>query len=575
MSFLDLKGNILIWNLAAEEITGYSGDEVLGRNTVWQLLYPDPEYRKQVTKTIVDIISKEKYLENFETCVCTKQGDLKRISWNTREMKDDVGNRIGYIVIGDDITEIAGAKQELKRFAEFRESIIINAKLWMMFLDKNNNVTLWNKAAEEITGYTTDEVIGNAKIWKWIYPDEQYRRQITKKIIDIIQNKKYLENFETRVLTKQGQIREISWNTRELTGDNEEHLGYIVVGNDITDKVRAKNEIKEREELFHGIAAAANEAIVLIDQNGLIQFWNAAAERIFNMTSADVMQKNFFSLCSIDPYTEEDKNAFNTFFTANTGPFTDRQREMKLKRFSGDIFPAELSLSPVQIHGAWSAIAIIRDISERKKAEKQRVILSEIVKSSSDAIIGLAQDGRIISWNLGAKKIFGYSQGEVIGQNFNLLIPPDKIEEQSENLEKITKGEHISHYETTVVEKSGDQRVIDLAISPVKDSEGTISGASFIARDLTREKKLTREIITFIKETAMRLKTPVEVVEQNIAALLEDLENGETDRHELALQLRLQVKNMEQIRRNLRDLNAAIVENFEEVSPASKKFLSE
>ncbi|MFH0967528.1 MAG: PAS domain S-box protein, partial [Methanobacteriota archaeon] len=72
----------------------------------------------------------------------------------------------------------------------FFESIIMNAKLWMTFLDLNRNVVIWNKAAVEISGYSSDEVLGNNTIWKWIYPDPDYRRRITEKIVHSIKNKK-------------------------------------------------------------------------------------------------------------------------------------------------------------------------------------------------------------------------------------------------------------------------------------------------------------------------------------------------------------------------------------------------
>ena len=249
MTFQDLKGNILIWNLAAGEMTGYSDDEVIGRNDIWKRLYPDEEYRKKVTKKISDIISNKKYLENFETHIRTKTGETKKLSWNTRELTDEEGIRIGFIVIGNDITEISRAKEQIKRYAEFQESLVINAKLWMMFLDKNYKVTIWNKTAEEISGYSYEEVTGSTSVWKWLYPDPEYRKQVTGKITSIVKNNNFLENFETRIRTKAGEERNISWNTRELTGDEGERQGYIIVGSDITDKIRAKTEIwKAKEE---------------------------------------------------------------------------------------------------------------------------------------------------------------------------------------------------------------------------------------------------------------------------------------------------------------------------------------
>ena len=110
---------------------------------------------------------------------------------------------------------------------QFLESIIINAKLWMMFLDTDKNVVIWNRAAQEITGDTSDEVLGHNTIWKWIYPDPSYRRQVTRKIIENIKNKKTLENFETSIHTKNHEKKRISWNTRELVGQDKKVSGSL------------------------------------------------------------------------------------------------------------------------------------------------------------------------------------------------------------------------------------------------------------------------------------------------------------------------------------------------------------
>ena len=138
MAFLDLNGNVLIWNLAAEEFTGYPSEEVLGRNNIWKYIYPDPAYRKDVTKQIEDIIGNKKYLRNFETTIRTKSGNTRTISWNTRELYDKEGLKTGYIVLGNDITEIrqnegrylafiSEAAMRLKTPAEMIKQNILNA----------------------------------------------------------------------------------------------------------------------------------------------------------------------------------------------------------------------------------------------------------------------------------------------------------------------------------------------------------------------------------------------------------------------------------------------------------------
>jgi len=130
-------------------------------------------------------------------------------------------------------------------------------------------------------------------------------------------------------------------------------------------------------------------------------------------------------------------------------------------------------------------MAIRADITERKRAEEMRERLAAVVDSSDDAIISKTLDGTINSWNRGAEKVFGYSAAEVIGKTMLLLIPPERAHEERSILERVARGESVEHFETVRVRKDGTKIDISATISPVKDSTGTIVGASKIARDIT------------------------------------------------------------------------------------------
>ncbi|MGC9435505.1 MAG: PAS domain-containing protein [Methanomicrobiales archaeon] len=244
ISFLDENARIRIWNRAAEEISGYTAEEVAGSNEIWKRLYPDPGYRRQVTDTIDEILTQKKELENFETTIRTKSGGTRTISWNTAGIADAGGQATGYIVLGRDITD----KVSLNR--QFRV-LLMNANVWISFLDENARIRIWNRAAEEISGYTAEEVAGSNEIWKRLYPDPGYRRQVTDTIDEILTQKKELESFQTGIRTKGGDKRIISWNTREIVDEAGRIDGYIMVGIDVT------REKEMQEEIFSYIGESA------------------------------------------------------------------------------------------------------------------------------------------------------------------------------------------------------------------------------------------------------------------------------------------------------------------------------
>ena len=136
-----------------------------------------------------------------------------------------------------------------------------------------------------------------------------------------------------------------------------------------------------------------------------------------------------------------------------------------------------------------------------RESEQQLRWLASIVDSSDDAIVSKNLDGIITSWNSGAERVFGYSTSEAIGQPITLVIPQDRQSEEREILTRIRRGERIDHFETVRQRKNGSLIVVSLTVSPVKDANGKIVGASKIARDITEQKK-NQELIVFLAREA-------------------------------------------------------------------------
>jgi two-component system cell cycle sensor histidine kinase/response regulator CckA len=136
------------------------------------------------------------------------------------------------------------------------------------------------------------------------------------------------------------------------------------------------------------------------------------------------------------------------------------------------------------------AIAVFKDTSYWKITEESRQWLGAIIESSDDAIISKNLDGIIMSWNKGAERIFGYQEDEVIGKPVTVLMPPERYNEEPAILAGIRQGERFDHYETVRKRKDGSLIDISLSISPIKDVEGRIIGASKIARDITQRKRM-------------------------------------------------------------------------------------
>jgi PAS domain S-box-containing protein len=132
---------------------------------------------------------------------------------------------------------------------------------------------------------------------------------------------------------------------------------------------------------------------------------------------------------------------------------------------------------------------ILRDITQRERAEEALQRIAAIVEFSEDAIITKDLNGVITTWNPGAERLFGYTAREAIGQPITLIIPADRLEEEPAVLARIRSGGSVRHYETVRRRKDGTLLDISLSVSPLKNSQGQMTGASKIARDISGRKR--------------------------------------------------------------------------------------
>jgi len=156
-------------------------------------------------------------------------------------------------------------------------------------------------------------------------------------------------------------------------------------------------------------------------------------------------------------------------------------------------------------------------ISDALRESEQRLRgLASIVEFSDDAIVSKNLDGIITSWNKGAERVFGYTAEEAIGQPITIVIPQARHDEEREILTRIRRGEHIDHFETIRLRKVGSFISVSLSISPVKDAEGKIVGASKIARDITEQKRNQEQIATLAREAEHRSKNLLATVQATV-----------------------------------------------------------
>jgi PAS domain S-box-containing protein len=249
------------------------------------------------------------------------------------------------------------------------------------------------------------------------------------------------------------------------------------------------------------IIESADDAIISKTLEGIITSWNKGAEHIFGYTAQEAIGQPVLMLIPEDLRHEEPI----ILSRLRNGERIEHYETVR-RRKDGTLLDISLTVSPIRKPDGTiiGASKIARDITERKRAVAQLLQVAAIVENSDDAIISKNLDGIILSWNQGAERLYGYSAAEAIGQSVTMLIPEGRPDEEQRILDKIRRGERVDHYETVRVRKDGTPLQVSLTVSPVKDADGRIIGASKIARDITERKQADemRRLLSAIVESS-------------------------------------------------------------------------
>jgi PAS domain S-box-containing protein len=242
--------------------------------------------------------------------------------------------------------------------------------------------------------------------------------------------------------------------------------------------------------LLHALSQACPLPIFALDPEGVVLWLNQAAESAFGWPAKTLVGK---------PYPlvpESGRDEFERLLERARQGEALRNVEVSRRRRDGTLVPVSAYVAPFyDKRGRYAGtMAMLVDISERKRMEETRQWLAAIVESSEDAIIGKTLDGTITSWNRAAERIYDYPAAEVIGRSIGILFPPDRPHEIDGILERIKRGGRVDHFETVRVRKGGCPIGVSLTISPVRDADDRIVGASAIARDITRSKRMELQL---------------------------------------------------------------------------------
>ncbi len=361
---LDAEGKITLINRKGCDLLGREEKKLVGRN--WFDVCLPPRLEKDVRAVFAKLMAGEvEAAEYFENAVLPASGEEKIIAWHNTVLRDRLGRIIGTLSSGEDITERKRAEQALRESEERYRTTIDGTTDFIHVVDRDMRLVLFNVAFVK----AVMKLGINPKLGDKLFDVCPFCRPETRE--------EYTRVFETGGPVVTEGYNEIEGNViwtegRKIPVFDAEGRVYrvITIIRDITERKRAAAALRESEEKFRQIGAAANDAIIMMDREARISYWNEAATSIFGYAAEEILGKRLHDVLVAENYRSQCEEGLRTFREAGKGPVVDETLEVTALRKDGVEFPVELSISALKVKGEWNALGILRDITERKRAEE-------------------------------------------------------------------------------------------------------------------------------------------------------------------------------------------------------------
>jgi PAS domain S-box-containing protein len=392
------------------------------------------------------------------------------------------------------------AEEALRQQSEWLRVTLASIGDAVISTDAEGRVTFLNPVAESLTGWPQAEARGRPLPEVFHIVNEETRQPAENPALRALREGTIVGLANSTVLiTRDGAERPVDDSAAPIRDEGGSRAGAILVFRDVTERRAAEAALRNKEAELRDFIENASVGLHWEGLDGTILWANRAELELLGYAKEEYIGRNIVGF-------HADRPIIDDILRRLLNKEEIRGYEARLRCKDGSIKYVVINSS-----GLWEGERFLhsrcftQDITDRKRAEEAQARLAAIVESSDDAIVSKTLDAIITTWNRGAERLFGYTAAEAVGRPITLIIPPERLDEEPAILERLRRGQRVEHFETVRVAKDGRRLDISLTISPVRDAQGRIIGASKIARDITARKQVEaalREQALLLREAA-------------------------------------------------------------------------